>query len=187
MVIAIDLDGVVFDSEEYFRTYAQIYDVNVVRKGNFDKSEMNVFARHNWSKENANEFYDKYTETVLENAPIKPGAKYVINTLKESGHKVICITLRGYYRECEISITEKRLAEAGIEFDKIIYNASDKLSYCKSEGVSVMIEDNHSTIQKLAEAGIKCLHMQGAGLKSVENENILTIQNWADVLSYFNK
>ena len=41
MVIAIDLDGVVFDSEEYYRTYAHLYDINLVKNGLLDKKEMN--------------------------------------------------------------------------------------------------------------------------------------------------
>lgn len=185
MVIAVDLDGVVFDSENYYRTYAHIYDLEVVKSGTYDKQELNMFARHNWNKDNANEFYELYTQKVLEQAPIKPGAKYVLTKLKEMGHKLVCITLRGYYRECEIDITEDRLKEAGIEFDKIIYCADDKYNYCKKEGVSVIIEDNHSTLEKLSDKGIIGLHFRGAGLKKVEKENVYEIQDWADVLEYF--
>lgn len=187
MVIAVDLDGVVFDSENYYRTYAHIYDLEVVKNGTYDMQELNVFARHNWSKDNANEFYGLYTQKVLEEAPIKPGAKYVLNKLKEMGHKLICITLRGFYRECEIEITEKRLKDAGIEFDKIFYCAEDKYSYCKEEGVGVIIEDNHSTLSKLSDKGIVGLHFRDAGLRKVDKRNVYEVQNWADVLEYFLK
>lgn len=186
MVIAIDLDGVVFDTEDYYRTYAHLYDIYVVKNGIKNKREMNVFDRHGWSKENANDFYGKYTEEVLRTAPIKPGAKFVLDKLKEMGHKLICVTLRGYYRECEISITEERLKQAGIEFDKIIYSQLDKVKACKDEGVECMVEDSHTNIERLSTNGIKCLHFKGAGLREAnKNDNVTEVQNWADVLEVF--
>ncbi len=182
MVIAIDLDGVVFDTEEYYRTYAHLYDIKHFQNGLHNHEEMNVFDRHGWSKENANEFYEKYTAEVLRSAPIMAGAKYVIEQVKNAGHRVVCITLRGYYRDCEIEITEQRLKEENIIFDKIIYNQHNKLSACIEEKVDVIVDDNHNTIKLLAENGIKCLHFRGAGLKKVENENVLEVQNWGAVL-----
>lgn len=187
MVIAIDLDGVVFDSEEYFRTYSQIYDLENDGCGVVDSEEMNSFKRLGWTKKTADVFYEKYTAEVLEKAPIKPYAKYVMDKLKDMGHKLICITCRGYYRQCEIDITEKRLKEANIVFDKIIYNQNDKLDACLKEKIDVIIDDNHSIIEKLSNNNIKCLHFRGAGIKKVENKNVIVVQNWASILEYFLK
>ena len=182
MVIAIDLDGVVFGTEEYYRTYAQLYDMEYIKNGVIDKTAMDVFTRLGWTQDNADAFYEKYTEIVLKSAPIRPGAKYVLEKLKQMGHTLVCITLRGYYRDCEISITEQRLKQENIVFDKIIYSQKNKLSACQAEGVSVIVDDNPNTMQLLAQNNIKCLHMRGAGLKSVEHENVVCVQNWADVL-----
>lgn len=182
MVIAIDLDGVVFDSEEYYRTYAHLYDIKYVKNGLRNKEEMNVHDRYGWDKQTADDFYAKYTAEVLNSAPLKAGAKYVLKQLKNMGHTLVCITLRGYYRECEIEITEKRLKEENIVFDKIIYNQHNKLEACKKEKVDVIIDDNHNTIKLLSENNIKCLHFRGAGLKKVEHENAIEVQNWAEIL-----
>lgn len=182
MVIAIDLDGVVFGTEEFNRTYSHFYDIFVVKKGLKDKSEMHCDLRYGWNQKDMDEFYQKYTAEVLENAPIRPGAKFVINKLKELGHTVICVTLRGYYMQCEIDITEKRLNEAGIVFDKIFYSEFNKLNTCLTEKVDLMIEDNPENIKQLAENNIKCLHLKGAGLKSFEHRNVTEVQNWADIL-----
>ena len=182
MVIAIDLDGVVFDSEEYYRTYAHLYDIKNVKNGLLNTEEMNVHDRHGWDKQTADDFYAKYTAEVLNNAPVKPGAKYVLNELKKLGYKLVCITLRGYYRECEIEITERRLKEENIIFDKIIYNQHNKLAACKEEGVNLIVDDNHNTMMLLSENGIKCLHFRGAGLKKVERQNVIEVQNWGQVL-----
>lgn len=181
MVIAIDLDGVVFDTEEYYRTYAHLYDIKFFKNGLHNKKEMNVFDRHGWDKDTANEFYGKYTAEVLNNAPVKAGAKYVINELKKMGHTLVCITLRGYYRECEIEITERRLKEENIHFDKIIYNQSNKLHACQEEKVDIIIDDNPNTIKLLSQNGIKCLHFRGAGLKKVKHKNAIEVQNWGEI------
>lgn len=181
MIIAIDLDGVVFDTEEYYRTYAHLYDINVVKNGMIDSEEMDTHVRFGWNNDIANEFYAKYTEIVLNNAPLKPGVKYVLEQLKQLGHTLICITARGYYRQCEIDITEKRLNDAGIIFDKIIYNKTKKLQACQEERVDLIIDDNHKTIELLSENNIKCFHFKGAGLKSVKNKNVIQVQNWGDI------
>ena len=186
MVIAIDLDGVVFDSEEYFRTYAHLYDISLVKNGLLDKKEMSVHSRHGWNKDIANEFYEKYTAEVLNNAPIKPGAKYVLKQLKDAGHTLVCVTLRGYYRPCEIEITERRLKEENIVFDKIIYKQSNKLDACKQENVEIIVDDNPNTIKLLSKNKIKCLHFRGAGLKKVKGKNVTEVQNWGDVLQQLN-
>lgn len=182
MVIAIDLDGVVFGTEEYYRTYAQLYDMEFVKNGVIDKTAMEVATRFGWEQNYIDDFYAKYTETILHNAPVRPGAKYVLEKLKQMGHTLVCITLRGYYRDCEISITEQKLKQENIVFDKIIYSQQNKLNACQQEKVDVIVDDNHNIMQILAENNIKCLHMRGAGLKSVEHKNVICVQNWADVL-----
>ena len=186
MIIAIDLDGVVFDTEEYYRTYAHLYDIYLVKNGLKDREDMTVFGRHNWDQKTADDFYAEFTEKVLNDAPIMPGAKFVINELKKLGHKLVCITLRGYYRECEITVTEKRLKENDIHFDKIIYSQAHKLNACLEEKIDILIDDSHKNVKLMAENGIKCLHFRGAGLKRVNHKNIKEVQNWAQILEEIN-
>lgn len=181
MIIAVDLDGVVFDTENYYRTYSHLYDIALIKNGMIDGTEMGVHKRYGWNNDQANEFYEKYTAQVLSDAPFNPGARYVLRELKKQGHTLICVTLRGYYRQCEIDITEQRLKENNIVFDKIIYNQSNKLEVCLQEKIDLIIDDNPKTIQMMAENNIKCLHFKGAGLKSVTHPNVVQVQNWGDV------
>ena len=180
MIIAIDLDGVVFDTEEYYRTYAHLYNIKLVKNGVIDKKEINIPKRYGWNNDIINDFYEKYTEEIITNAPFKPGARYVINELKKLGHTLICITLRGYH-QYEIDITEKRLKESNITFDKIIYNQRNKLTACQKEKVDLIIDDNPNTIKLLSENNIKCFHFRGAGLKRVKHKNAIEVQNWGDI------
>ncbi|MBO5884748.1 MAG: hypothetical protein J6Q51_03030, partial [Clostridia bacterium] len=163
------------------------YDFNLVKNGLVDSQEMDVHKRYGWNNNIADKFYTEYTATVLNNAPIKPGAKYVIDELKKQGHKLVCITLRGYYRQCEIDITEQRLKDAGIQFDKIYYKEHNKVDTCKMENVDFMIEDSAKNIQSLIKEKIKCLYFRAAGLKSVESDCVTEVQNWAQILEIITK
>ena len=61
MKIGIDLDGVVFDSETTFRTYEEIFDVDVLKENNLvDREEPKFQARYNWAKEQEQEFINTY-------------------------------------------------------------------------------------------------------------------------------
>ena len=49
--LALDLDGVVFDSENLYRVYTEMYDVDV-KKGNniINNSERTFQKRYNWDE-----------------------------------------------------------------------------------------------------------------------------------------
>lgn len=49
MKIGIDLDGVVIDSETTFRTYEEIFDIDILKGNNLiNKKEPKFQARYNW-------------------------------------------------------------------------------------------------------------------------------------------
>ena len=57
MKIGIDLDGVVIDSETTFRTYEELYDMEILKSNNLvDREEPKFQARYNWTKEQQKEF-----------------------------------------------------------------------------------------------------------------------------------
>lgn len=61
MKIGIDLDGVVIDSETTFRTYEELYDMEILKSNNLvDREEPKFQARYNWTKEQQKEFTKKY-------------------------------------------------------------------------------------------------------------------------------
>lgn len=50
--IALDLDGVVFDSENLYRVYTEIYDVNKFNSDNLIDNTQRLFQnRYNWEEE----------------------------------------------------------------------------------------------------------------------------------------
>ena len=60
MKIGIDLDGVVIDSETTFRTYEEIFDIDILKGNNLiNKKEPKFQARYNWTNEQEKELFDK--------------------------------------------------------------------------------------------------------------------------------
>ena len=67
--IALDLDGVVFDSENLYRVYTEIYDVERNGKDTIVDNTQRIFQkRYNWTEEEFKDFYNKNAENVLKNA-----------------------------------------------------------------------------------------------------------------------
>ena len=80
--IALDLDGVVFDSENLYRFYTEIYDVDVNKKDNIvDNGKRTFQKRYNWEEKAFRDFYNKYAPIVLKEANIMTGAEIVIPKL----------------------------------------------------------------------------------------------------------
>ena len=110
MKIGIDLDGVVFDSETDYRVYSELYDLlELKRNSKINERELAFQKRFKWSEEEIADFFQKYQKKIVEESNYMPGAKMVLNMLKEEGHELLIITARGTVNEKVIEWTEKRL------------------------------------------------------------------------------
>ena len=75
--IALDLDGVVFDSENLYRVYTEIYDTDNHRKDTIiDNSQRTFQKRYNWSEEEFEKFYTDNCEKVLKYCKYNDGSRY---------------------------------------------------------------------------------------------------------------
>jgi hypothetical protein len=53
--IALDLDGVIFDSENLYRVYTEIYDTDINKQDTIIDNTQRIFQkRYNWSEEECN-------------------------------------------------------------------------------------------------------------------------------------
>jgi hypothetical protein len=67
--VALDLDGVVFDSENLYRVYTEIYDVEKNKKDTIIDNTQRIFQKKcNWTEEKFKEFYNENAEKVLTTA-----------------------------------------------------------------------------------------------------------------------
>lgn len=186
MKIGIDLDGVVIDSETTFRTYEEIFDIDVL-KGNhlINKEEPKFQARYNWKNEQEKEFIEKYFLIVSKESNLMSGFIGIYNLLKEQGHEFVVITARGGFVKEMKDDAIRLLEEKNIKFDKYYWNVDDKLEICKNEKVDIMIDDDWKIIKRLADNEVKTLYFRDTNLmKLEENKYIKEVNNWGEIYRY---
>ena len=186
MKIGIDLDGVVIDSETTFRTYEEIFDIDVLKGNNLiNKEEPKFQARYNWTNEQEKEFIEKYFMTVSKESNLMSGFVGIYNLLKEQGHEFIVITARGGFIKEMKDDAIRLLEENNIKFYKYHWQVEDKLKICKDEKVDLMIDDDWRIIKRLSENGVKTLYFRDTNLvKLEENEYVKEVNNWGEIYRY---
>ena len=186
MKIGIDIGGVVIDSETTFRTYEEIFDIDVL-KGNhlINKEEPKFQARYNWTNEQEKEFIEKYFLIVSKESNLMSGFIGIYNLLKEQGHEFVVITARGGFVKEMKDDAIRLLEEKNIKFDKYYWNVDDKLEICKNEKVDIMIDDDWKNIKRLADNEVKTLYFRDTNLmKLEENKYIKEVNNWGEIYRY---
>lgn len=155
MKIGIDLDGVVMDSETTFRTYEEIFDIDILKGNNLiNRKEPKFQARYNWSSNQEKEFIEKYFLKVSRESGLMSGFIAIYELLKKQGHEFVVITARGGYVKEMKDDAIRLLEENNIKFDKYYWNVEDKLEICKKEKVDIMIDDDWNIIKKTADCKI---------------------------------
>ena len=183
MKIGIDLDGVVFNSEALWAVYGELYDYKELNKNSLIKrDEPRVQDKYQWNNEETQKYFDKYID--IDNFDFVPGAKEVINLLKQEGYELIAITARNDYCHGK-EYALKKLQEAGISFDKMYFGEKDKLNTCLREKIDYMIDDNYHICKNLSNNGIKTLYFHSLGRVHLQNnKNIYEVYNWGEIYRY---
>ena len=184
MKIGVDLDGVVFDSEKEFRVLSELYDMLELKQNSkIDNREMLFEKRFAWSKERSDEFFEKIIDEVVEKSNVMPGAKLVLQMLKNEGNELVVITARGIENPEIIEVSNKAIKKNGLDlFDKYIYRAIDKAEVCKEENIDVMIDDSTDNCKKVSSIGVKTMYFKGAeSFELPESKCLKTVYNWGEV------
>ena len=186
MKIGIDLDGVVIDSETTFRTYEEIFDIDILNGNNLiNREEPKFLARYNWTKELEKEFIEKYFLKISKESNLMSGFMAIYELLKQQGNEFVVITARGGFIKEMKDDAIRLLNENNITFDKYYWHIDDKLEICQKENVDIMIDDDWKIIKKLTENKIKTLYFRDTNLmKLEENEYIKEVNNWGEIYRY---
>ena len=186
MKIGIDLDGVVIDSETTFRTYEEIFVIDILNGNNLiNREEPKFQARYNWTKEQEKEFIEKYFLKISKESNLMSGFMATYELLKQQGNEFVVITARGGFIKEMKDDAIRLLNENNITFDKYYWHIDDKLEICQKENVDIMIDDDWKIIKKLTENKIKTLYFRDTNLmKLEENEYIKEVNNWGDIYRY---
>lgn len=192
MRIGIDIDDTLTNTSELLLAYAQKYDYEDLKRST-SLSKEKAFSIINgnslengmmWTKQQADSFKDKYHESVLQNASIKPFAKEIIDKLIQEGNKIFFITARnnkGDRISDSYLISKKLLENNHIKYHKLITECSDKLKICKKNNIDLFIDDKLETCLELKNNGITSFLMNTPLNNNLNEEDVIRVYSWIDI------
>lgn len=188
MKIGIDIDGVILDFERLVRTYAELYDVIELNgNGLINKNENRFRERYNWDEIELKRFKDKYFVPLSKEAKLMPGAKEVLELLKEDGHELIIISARGSdYNEMK-DVVEEILNKEKLIFDKYYWKQVDKVDVVLSEKIDIMIDDSYEICKKMNDKKIKTLYFRDKNMKKIQSDYVIDVSNWGEIYKIIKK
>ncbi len=179
--IALDLDGVVFDSENLYRVYTEIYDVDIKKKDSIiDNTERIFQKRYDWGEEEFNRFYNENAEKVLKSANLMTGADIVLNKLKEY-FELIIVTSRNDF---ETDIAKEKLDKIGLNGLQIFSNEHQKIDRLIKENVDYIIDDDDRICINAADNNICALYFKNNASNRVDKEKVINVNNWGEIYKY---
>ena len=137
MIIGLDIDDVIFDTSK-----AILGILGEVKDEELTSRELDIM-RGDVSIPAVAKILKKYLRVIVKEGRAKPGAAEVIHKLRENGNKIVLITARGEKNfPGTVAGNEKALRDAGIEYDKVVYDSPDKVDACRENGVEIFVDDS---------------------------------------------
>lgn len=190
MKIGIDLDDVVFATIRSMIKYADKYDAEEFGK-TIDNDKFGLITNryylnvlYDWDDEVKFAFFHKYYKNVLEECELLPNAKEVINKLYNEGNEINFITARLMNIDnCDTeNITRNSLDKNGIKYNNLYVGVKNKLDFCKSINIDLLIEDSYETCKEFRQNGIKSLLMTTKMNENIVDNNIVRVNNWLEIM-----
>lgn len=180
MRIGVDLDGVIYNSENLIRARSEIFDIEINGRGVVNPDAWLVQGKYDWNNEEKEKFFDILCESAKE-ATLMPLAKEVISKLIDEGHEIYIITARGCVGDKLKEFTKEALKRDCINYSKLAFCETSKLDICLKSKIQLMIDDRPSIINELSKEQIKCLYFRDAESEIIDNENTIMVYNWGQI------
>ena len=165
MVIGIDIDDTLVSSSETFDKIIKKYNIDFKKK-----------FKDRWTQKERNFIFGNYLEEILINAPLKEGAKEVINYLSSLGYRLIIITARNN-NHCKgiENITRKFIERENIKISEFYFGQFKKSDLAKQLNLDLMIDDSDYVCNNMKEENIDFI-LFGDKIKT-----------WEEVLEYIKR
>lgn len=195
MKIGIDIDDTTFFTVKPMLKYADIFEKEIsgepINRDSFGliKNRYYLEALYGWNEETKFAFFNKYYKNVLEECIMLPNANKIIQKLKEEGNEIHFITARLMnIKNCDTeTITRNSLDKFNIPYNSLNLYISDKLTFCKDNGIDLLIEDSYETCRELTDNGIKSILMTTKMNFNIENGDIVRVNNWDEIYEEIKK
>lgn len=106
MNLGIDLDGVVYNSEEWFKAFGEVYVMAKVGNGPIDKTTSDIQDRFGLADDEARALRLKYLPVQIMTSPLMPYAKEGLKRLEKDHNKLKLVN-----KGCEVGYSEDRYAK----------------------------------------------------------------------------
>ena len=178
MIIGFDIDDVIFDTSGAMRNIlGEIKDEALIaHKLDVMRGDVSIPA--------VAKFLKKYLIVAVKEGKAKPGAAEIIRNFRKNGCKVILITARGEKNfPGTVAANEKALKDAGIEYDKVVYNSADTVDACRENGVEIFVDDSPRNCAEVGqELGIPVIGFASdITREGLKDAGVESVDNWCDL------
>lgn len=184
MVIGIDMDDTICSTNELIIEVADKYDKEVL--GGTGIKDINAYEfteMMGWEKDMKGKFFADRLEYIMDNAPIKEGAREVINRLHDNGWKVLIISFRkDKYLSDPFKLTKDWLDRNDVHYDKIFVNTGTKTDECIENNVTLFVDDKESHCEDVSSEGIDVLLFTNA--YNHDEKRFKRVDNWYQIEDY---
>ena len=180
--IALDLDGVVFDSENLYRVYSEMYDVDNFGADNLIDNNPRIYQkRYNWPQDELDKFYKEKAPIILSTANLMTGVELVLKKLM-SKFEIIIVTSRS---EEETNIGLAKLKDAGLDNLKVFFSEHSKIERLKMEKCDYIVDDDIDICRNAAKNGITGIYFKNAAANKVDDEeHFKVVNNWGEIYKF---
>jgi len=192
MRIGIDIDDTIADTYEVMFAYAQHYTINELGRTGEIKNEVtnhHFYAEimHNWSQEEAENFWNQYYEKIQYIKPFTLAVE-VLQKLKAEGNEIVLITARYPASHFDIKkVTLEWLKTNNIPYDEIEIIREGKAQVALDKKVDLFIDDSFKNCTEVANVGIKSYLMDTRTNKGLSAENVTRVYSWSDIYDRIKK
>lgn len=187
MKIGLDIDGIILDFERTMRTYAELYDLLILRKNGISYSnQFDYLKRYNWTDEERQDFINNYLiYATINSTPLIPLVKEMLELFKVEGYQFEFITARGLLKKETKEAVVQVFQKNNLPTNNIHWGVKDKVSKCKELGIDLMIEDNPNTCKLLKNKKIRTIYFRDKDNEKIEEDEYLTeVSNVGEICRY---
>lgn len=187
MKIGLDIDGIILDFERTMRTYAELYDLLILRKNGIkDSSQFDYLKRYDWTDKEKKKFIDNYLlHATINSTPLIPLVKEMLELFKIEGYQFEFITARGLLKKETKEAVIQVFKKNNLPTDNIHWGIKDKVSKCNELGINLMIEDNPTTCKLLKDNKITTLYFRDKDNEKIqEDKYLIEVSNIGEICRY---
>lgn len=186
MKIGIDIDGVILDFERTMQTYAELYDLLILKKSGKINNNFSYLDKYDWTIDEKNRFINNYlVYATINSTPLIPLVKEMLEFFEIEGYSYEFITARGSLIKETQSAIIVVFKKYGIDLDNIHFQIKDKVAACKKYGIDIMIDDNPDICLHLQQNKINTLYFRDKNSIILNEDSYLhEVTNIGEIIRY---